>query len=242
MAVLSIAALSMALLIAGCSSSGSAGESESTAEQAMTDAAVAMADVDSAAFTIEQTGASIAIDDAGQLGFQSAEGRYAAPASAEAVITVDALGFTTQVGAVAIDGTLWFTNPLSGEWTEAPESLTFDPATVFDPDQGLPVLLEEGAAAAEYVTAEEVGDDVEAGDSQRWVRTAVGAERVSVLTGGLVTSATDVDLLIDTATDRLAEVRFDLDLDDGVSNWVMTVDDYDADVTIDPPELGSGGG
>jgi len=226
------------LLVAGCSSSGSGDDAELSAEEVMVGAAAAMSEVTSAAFTIEQTGASIPIDDAGQLGFQAADGRFAAPASAEALITVDALGFTTEVGAVAIDGTLWFTNPLSGEWTEAPDSFTFDPATVFDAESGFPALLREEAAGAEFVSG---GEEPEDGDRHH-LRTSVAAERVSVLTGGLVTSETDVDLWIDRETERLSEVRFELALEQGVSSWQMTIDDYGADVTIEPPEVGSAGG
>lgn len=199
-----------------------------------------MADVGSASFTIQQSGAEILIDDAGQLAFQSAEGRFDAPASADALINVEALGFTTEVGAIAIDGTLWFTNPLSGAWTEAPESFTFDPATLFDPEVGFPALLSEAAPSAEFV--DDVTDQNSgSGKTRHHVRAMVAAERVSVLTGGLAAEQSEVDLWIDAVTSRVVEARFDLPVDDGVSSWQMTIGDYDSEVIIVAPELGSDG-
>lgn len=228
--------------LGACSSQSDPGDDitlDPSVEQLLTDASASMAVVESAAFTIEQSGADIFIDDANQLGFQSAQGRFSAPSAAEALITVDALGYTTEVGAIAIDGTLWFTNPLSGAWTEAPEGFTFDPATLFDADLGFPALLAEAATTAELID-EASGEDAVDGDNHHF-RTTVAAERVFVLTGGLVTDETDADLWIDVETGRVVETRFDISVDDSLSSWRMTISDYDSEVDIAPPELGSNG-
>jgi lipoprotein LprG len=229
------------VLMTGCSSDPETDAAdEPDPDLILTESAAAMAAVESASFTIEQTGGSLFIDDNDQLAFQSADGRFAAPASSEALVTVDALGFTTQVGAVAIDGDLWFTNPLSGEWIEAPEDFSFDPAAVFDPDEGFPALLTEASGAAELIDdsaeASDNEDEQEIGDRLH-LRTVVSASRVSTLTGGLVDEASEVDLWIDPDTSRVLEVAFDIELDDAVSSWRMTLGDYDAEVTITPPEL-----
>lgn len=226
--------------IGACSSSSDSGDDETgelTIDRILTDASTAMSEVESAAFTIEQSGAAVFIDETNQLGFQSAVGRFASPSSAEALISVEALGFTTEVGAIAIDGRLWFTNPLSGDWTEAPESFSFDPALLFDPGVGFPALLAEATTTAELIDDDSSGGDT--GAERHQVRTTVTPERVSVLTGGLVTEETDIDLWIDVDSSRVVEARFDLPTDDSVSNWLMTISDYDAEVSITPPDLGS---
>jgi lipoprotein LprG len=199
-----------------------------------------MISVESASFTIDQTGGTVFIDDGEELAFQSAEGRFASPSSSQALLTVEAFGFSTEVGAIAIDGELWFTNPLSGEWTVAPESFTFDPATLFDADVGFPALLTEATATAEFI---EDAPDSESPDQENrhHVRATVDAERVAVLTGGLVTQASEVDLWIDADTDRIIEARFDLTVADVISEWRMTIGDYDADITIAPPEMSAEG-
>ncbi len=249
-----IVSIAVVIVLAACSESSTSGEeggAERQADEIVADAAVAMADVESAAFTIEQTGATIFIDDGGQLGFLSAVGRYAGPSSAEAILDVTARGFTTQVGAKAIAGTVWFTNPLTGAWAEAPDGFTFDLATVFDEQLGFPALLSEATATAELVDDEADdgdgdgdGDGDAAGDgldSAHHVRAAVTAERVAVLTGGLITEGTDVEVWIDMDTNRVIEARFDLPVDDATSSWRMTVGDYDEEVVIEPPELDAEG-
>jgi len=254
-AVMIGAALAAITIVSGaCSSTADDDRAERGQEEILTDTAAAMANVESATFTIEQTGAVVFIDDAGQLAFKAADGRFAGPASSEALVTIDALGFTTQVGAVVIDGEMWISDPLTGDWTEAPDNVTFDPAALFD-DDGFPALLTEAAASesTELVDGDvEPADDTEDAETEEadgddnsqnrhHLRTDVAAARVAALTGGLVAEGSEVDLWIDADTDRVVELRFEVDINEEVSSWRMTIGDYDADVMITPPELGSSG-
>ena len=237
-----VAVLVISLL--GCSSDDDgAGDEPVTAEAVLTDAAAAMVDVETAAFTLEQAGAPIPIDEAGQLLFQAADARVARPSSADAVVTVEALGFTTEVGAIAIDGTVWFTNPLTGDWTEAPAGFSFDPAALFDPEQGFAGLFTEVATTARLVDEAEAvaGDDPADGGPWHRIEATVPAERVEVLTSGLVGAETTVRAWIDTGSDRLAQLRFELPVGSQVSSWLMVVTEYDLDVDISPPELAGTG-
>lgn len=214
-------------------------EVEATAAETLTASAAAMREVESAAFTLSQTGAIVAIDEAGQLEFRSAEGQIVRPASAQAVVSVEALGFTTEVGAIAIDGTVWFTNPLTGSWSVAPPSFTFDPTVLLDPDQGLAGLLAEVAPTAESVgNAASYGGAVGPDEDGpfRVIRATVSGERVATLTGGLVAAETDVDVFVDTETDRVAHLSFELPIDERTSSWQLSITDYDVEVDISPPE------
>lgn len=203
-----------------------------TVDDVLADASAAMAAVDTVAFAIERTGGEVFLDDAGAIRFDGAEGRFAAPAAAEAVLDVEALGFATQVGAVAIDGETWLTNPVSGAWEPAPEGLGFDPATLFDPEVGFAALLADGLTDAVLV-------DPEPDDRGRYqVRGTAAAERVATLTGGLVDEPTTIDLWIDAATGRVHEARFDGPAAEGTSAWRLTLADFGADVTITEPDLG----
>ncbi len=193
----------------------------------------AMAGVQSAAFTIEKSGASVFIDTDGLIDFQSADGRYAAPSRADAILRVRALGLNTEVGAVAVDGQVWFTNPLTGAWEAAPESFTFDPTILFDPEVGWSALLSTGLEDPELV---EPKPDA---DGRYRVRGTVGAERVGVLTGGLVDEASVVDLLIDAETGEIGVVTFDVGDGDELTSWVLTITDYGVAVTITIPALAS---
>ncbi len=231
----------MAVMVAGCSSadSGDEGTGERSADEMVAASALAMAEVETAAFTIEQSGSGIFIDEAGTLAFQGADGRFARPSSADALIAVEAFGLTTEVGAIAIGGEIWFTNPLTGTWTEAPDGLAFDPAMVFDAESGFPALLSEAVGGVQLVDDEGDTGGEPGPEGTVHLETTVAAERVSVLTGGLATEETEVELWIDPATDLVAEARFDLTTDDGVSSWRMTISDYGAEVVIEAPEVGS---
>ena len=76
-----------------------------TAAEVLSMSGSAMADISSVAFTITQEGAEVPIDEGGLVTFTAADGRYAAPGSAEAIVAVDALGAATEIGAVVTVGT-----------------------------------------------------------------------------------------------------------------------------------------
>ncbi len=223
------------VLLAGACSSGSSGDDDVQTldiDGVLSLAAGAMSDVDTVLFTIELEGADVFIDDDGLIGFRMAEGRYAAPSSADAVVAVNALGLATEVGAIAIDGEVWITNPLTGDWEPAPAALTFDPALLFDAEVGFSALLADGLINPELVTPEPDAD-------QRYHVTAdVDPVRVAALTGDLVDDVDNVDLWVDANTGLLTEVTFDVGIDAGGTSWRLLLTDYGSTVTITKPDLG----
>ncbi|MEO1060505.1 MAG: LppX_LprAFG lipoprotein [Actinomycetota bacterium] len=235
-----VAALATALaLLAACSSDADDAEpAETVADDSgpaptdpaeiLDEAATAMAEVESVTFTIERTGAEVFIDDGENLAFVSADGRFGAPSSADALVTVELGSATLQVGAVAIDGTIWLTDPVSGGWEEASDSLSFDPATLFDPEIGWRALLAEDLSEVELVSSE---------GSTAVITGIAAAERVDVLTGGIVDEAAPVELTIDTDTDLISSVEFDVDTDDGIAEWRVELENYGAQVDVTAPPL-----
>lgn len=218
-----------------CSSSDEAGTATASVGPLLERAATAMAEVDHVAFAIERTGADVAIDGAGRLLFDAAEGRYAAPASADALLEVRAMGLRTRIGAVAIEGDVWITNPLSGRWEAAPPGLSFDPAVLFDARTGWPALLADGLR--DPVLVGRGPDD----QGRHHVRGTVDGARVAALTGGLVAEPTEVELWIDDETGHVLECRFEVGSGDEVSRWSLVLDRYGEPVTIDPPQPGTTG-
>lgn len=202
-----------------------------TVEEILAETADAMAGISSVAFTITQEGAEVPIDETGIVTFVSADGRYAAPGSADAIVAVEALGTATEIGAVAIDGTVWITNPLTGNWEEAPAAFAFDPAQIFSTELGLPALLTDGIGdAAPAVPA--------IFDGAYTITGTVDPARISALTGGLVSDVDDVELVIDADTYLIEALSFAVDVSGEPSSWDLAMSDYDADVTIEAPELG----
>jgi hypothetical protein len=214
----------------GCSSGDDdqAAGTDVTVEAVLARAAEAMAGVQTAGFSIEHTGADVFIDDAARIRFDGAQGRYAAPSKADAVVEVNAMGITTKVGAITIDGRIWITNPLTDKWEDAPGGLSFDPTVLFDPETGWRSLLSEGLQDPVLVPS---GGD----DDRHHVRATVAADRVSVLTGGLVDEPSVIDLWIDADTSLVSEAGFDVDTDAGPTSWRLLLRNYGDDVTITAP-------
>jgi hypothetical protein len=195
------------------------------------EAARAMGTVESARFSIERGGEVVHIDDAGTLAFERAEGRFAAPASSDALITIGAGGTRIEVGAVAVDGTTWITNPVTGKWEVAPKSLAFDPATMFDPELGWRPLLATGLSNTRLTTPEP--DE----DGRYHLQGKADSERISVLTGGLVEQSVPVDLWIDADTGLVAEARFRAGAPSGPSTWRLLLSEYGTDIEVERPQL-----
>ena len=218
-------------LLAACSGSESAAEA-TTVDVVLADSALAMASIETAAFSIVETGAPVFIDDSGLIQFSEASGRFDAPSSADAIVTVKALGLVTEVGAVVIDGKIWITNPITGDWEEAPESFSFDPSVLFAAETGWAAMLSDGLVDP-VLLAPTAGDD-----GRHHVQSTIDADRVSTLTGGLVDEASVVDFWIDPEDDRVVEVAFDVETDEGPTSWLLTLSDFDQEVSITEPDLG----
>ena len=72
--------------------------------------AATMGEVETVRFAIDRGGAPIFIDigfDRDGLEFIAAEGRFAAPSTADALVTGAIGDLTTEIGAVAVDGQTW---------------------------------------------------------------------------------------------------------------------------------------
>ncbi len=227
-------ALAAALLMSACSGGSKAATLPADAGAIIAAAATTMGDIDTVHFTIERSGAPVFIDPADLLTFVSAEGRYAAPGSAEAVVTIQVGDLNTQIGAVAIDGETWLSNPITGAWEPAPAAYTFDPATLFDPTVGWRPLLADGLSDLELV-----GDEPENG--RYHLRGVADQTRVAVITAGMVSAQSPtLDLWIDAETGEVTDVSFPTTYRGDTSDWTLTFTDYGADVEITPPDLPDG--
>lgn len=188
------------------------------------EAAGAMADVDSARFAMERTGAPVEIEG---MEFQSAEGEYASPDAARAILKVTVGDLAVELGTIAIGDRVWLTNPLTGGWDEYPAGAGFNPAIVFDSALGWVPLLTDDLGEPLLVGTE---------SGAYVIRGTVAPARVELLTSGLVEAQSVVaDIHIDTSDYRIVKVVFSTQSETGESDWNIELDDYDTPVTIEPP-------
>jgi lipoprotein LprG len=223
-----------ALVAVACSSTdATTTTTPPTAIEVLETAATTMGTVDTVQFSIERGGEPVYIDTQGFLEFVSATGRYAAPGAADALVTVSALGLSTEVGAVVIEGDTWLTNPITGTWEPTPPGYTFDPATLFDPEVGFRALLRDGIP-----TVVDIGDEVLEEENLRHLQFTASGAQVEVVTAGLVRGEdVTIDVWIESASGELRRATFSTAIGQALTDWDLTLFDYGAAITITPPDL-----
>jgi hypothetical protein len=186
----------------------------------------AMAAVETASFEMTRAGAPVTIEG---FEFSSAVGRYAAPASAEAVLRVRAGDITLEMGTISVGEHTWLTNPLTGRWEELTPGTGFNPAVLFDPEAGWTALLADLTDVA-FVAAE---------DGTNHLTGTIPGERVEVLTAGIAEAQSVLlHLWLDASTGLIRRLELSTTGDAGVSDWVLTLSGYGEPVEIQPPAVG----
>ncbi len=228
--------LALTLAVAAC---GSSNEPTSTLppepEPVLQAAATAMGSVDFVRFKIERTGAPVYIDPLKTLNFSLAEGQYASPSAANAVVTLAVGSLNAQIGAIAIEGQTWLTNPITGDWAAAPSGYEFDPSTLFDPELGWRPLLATGLSDVEWI-----GEETKNSEPRYHIRAAADEDRVALILAGLIKKqGVDLDMWIDPETGYVREAELSTVFEGQTSDWYIEFTEFGVSVDIAPPDLES---
>ena len=224
------AILTFALFAAGCGGGQAAAPPPASldVDALIAEAAEAMTGLQTARFTMERSGAPVEV--AG-LEFVSAEGLYAAPAAALALLQVRASDLSVEVGTIAMDERVWLTDPLTGRWEEIPEGTGFNIAIIFDAEVGWVPLLTEDLSDIAYLGLKDDGNG-----PHHVIHGSIAAVRVEFLTAGLVEAqSVESDIWIHPDSGHITRVEFSTDDGGAVSEWVIRLSEFDEPVTIDPP-------
>ncbi len=194
--------------------------------------AQAMGDVTSARFTLARSGAPVYIDTYESLALDEVDGRFAAPASADAVLTVEVDGsLKTKLGAVAIDDTVWLSNPVTGIFEPLPAGYDIDPSQFFDPEGGWRPLL---AGLQDAVLVGEVDRD-----GKRYQISGVApAANIEIISAGLVRDQdVTIDFWIHPVTGLVTAAEFTTTYQGADTDWVLELRDYGETFEISPPQV-----
>ena len=194
-------------------------------------AATAMGDVTSVRFRLERSGAPIFIDEFDKIRLDELEGRYKAPSSADAVLDVTVNGADrARLGAVALDGEVWLSNPITGTFEPLASGYDIDPAAFFDPAGGWQPLL------AELDDAQLIGEEDRDGPRYH-VRGIAPAERMEAITAGLVEQELTIDFWLRRDTGLVTASEFTTTFAGASTQWVLELSDYGDEFEIDAPDL-----
>jgi lipoprotein LprG len=194
--------------------------------------AMAMSDVTSVRFDLRRSGAVVFIDEFESIALDKIKGRFSAPGSADAVLDVTVDGsLHTKLGAVALGGEVWLSNPVTGKFEVLDTGYDIDPATFFDPEHGWGPLM--GALTDAVLVGVE-----DRGGKRYHVRAVGPAAQMEIITAGLVRDqdvAIDFWLRRDTALVTAAE--FSTVFSGKTTDWVIELSGYGDDFEIKKPEV-----
>jgi|SRR5579875_1322503 len=142
-----IGAILMLVLLTSCGSGKSNNNSKTatpaptpTAQQTLEAASSRFASVDTAHYALTIAG-NVYLDSAKTVALRDASGDLKRPGDATGDVDVSVAGATISVKIVAVGGTEYMTNFITGKWQTAPKDLTYNPAIIFDKNQGIQAVL-----------------------------------------------------------------------------------------------------
>jgi hypothetical protein len=231
-----VVALAASLVIAGCGGSGDGEPTEPTipadATSIVAASAAAMGATESVRFELERSGAPVYIDQLEQLALNSVVGQFTVPGSARAVLEVEVNGgLISELGAVALDGEIWLSNPITGTFEPLPAGIDLDPSLFFDPQGGWQPLM-VGLSDVELVGTEERD-----GANRYHIAATAPADRVETITAGLVQDQdVDIEFWIQPVTGHVRSVEFTTSVGGEDVEWNLDLSEYGEEFDIQPPE------
>lgn len=178
---------------------------------------------------------TVALDSNGTIRLRGAEGDLLRPDSAQAKTNVSFGGVNLTVSMISIGQDQYITNFLTGSWERAPENLGYNPAILFDQENGISGLIRKTQ------NPELVGDDTVEGTKATHVRGTLNQDSVDALTGGAVrTERVDFDLWVSQANSDILKVQFRDPGNTGgatPTTWTLLTSKHNAPVTIERPNV-----
>jgi hypothetical protein len=186
-------------------------------------------------FVIELSGKLTYLDSPPKLVLKRAEGDLLRPDRVRAIVKISSFGVLSEVAILGLGDDQYITNPLSQQWEKVPpgQGWYFDPALLFDPENGIESILSETAWT--FCAEGEI-----AGQTHYCLHGRLSGERVSPLTSGMVGSGVvAVDVWVgrrDVYVRRIQIVELDSDPEDP-TQWLIEFSAFDQPVDIEPPPL-----
>ncbi|HEX2280387.1 MAG TPA: LppX_LprAFG lipoprotein, partial [Thermomicrobiales bacterium] len=182
-------------------------------------------------FTLEAEGDTF-LDSDRTIRLVSAEGDLARPASVEATARVSVAVTSVNVNLIVIEDDAYMTNLISGDWEEAPDDFSYNPALLFDDEDGLGPIMQD------IENPQLSGSESVDGRDAHRVTGIVTEDQIRDITAGSITGE-QIDVTLWIAADNADVVRLLLtspgEGDAADTTWNLNFTDHNQDVTIEPP-------
>lgn len=224
--------LAAAMLVLGACANGNGDDDDTQDAGEIIDAASERFDETSSAHFELDIDGSIGIDEEGMLELGAVSGEIVRPAGARADASIVFGGSSVSMEMIASEGEMFIRNILTGDWERAPSDLEYDPARIFDEDDGISSIIEQ------LENIEREGED-SVGGTDAWHLTAqVDTGAVRNLAGDFFEGEQlNVDIWVARDDYRLLRVELhDADAEEPMS-WELSLSNHDESVEITPPDL-----
>jgi hypothetical protein len=201
------------------------------ADAILDQAAERFAELETAKFELDGTG-YIEIDEIGEVSLNDAEGQIERPDRAEIDIAVDTAIADVPVTVVTYNGEVYIKDPVAGSTHTAPDDFQFNPAIMFDEDEGIPALI-RSVEDAELLDEDE---DVD-GRAAYKIYGIIEGELIQRATAGTFPATDDVDfnVWIDKETYDVLKILAEDPTEETDSVWEMWIYDHNEPVEIEDP-------
>lgn len=237
-AILMIAAIIGVLILVGCG--GNTGKkavpspTPVTAQGLLQAASTRFEQINTVHFSLSVDG-NVTLDSGGTIKLHGADGDLKRPDSAEAKANVSFLGANLSISLVTIGTNQYMTNPISGSWEKAPSGLGYDPAVLFDKNQGISHVLTNLQNPTIAGT-----DTINGQDSYHITATVKKADAQPIAGGALNSDTLPIDLWIGKQNkDILKLILHDSGGAGGNSatTWTLLLTKQNEPVTINKPSI-----
>lgn len=174
------------------------------------------------------------IDEDETIQILSAEGNLQRPDRVQASFAANILGrANVTIRIITVGQVTWWTDLVSGAWEVAPPEIGYDPAVLFDSQEGLAPVLRS------FDDAERVSDNQIDGMQAFHVAGSMPRERIDSVTAGTLDGETvNVQVWIERMSGNILRVVVGESADvpeTERATWTLDISRHDKPVTIEPP-------
>jgi hypothetical protein len=186
-------------------------------------------------FLMELAGKLVFLDRPPTMALKSAEGDVVRPDRVRAIVKISSFGLISELGIIGIGDDQYLTNPVNQQWEKLPPGVGwyFDPAMIFDPDDGIEAILT--GAQWSFGLEEPIG-----GQPHYHLQGRLPGERIAPLASGMIGAGqVEVHIWIGQEDDYVRRVRI-VELESDPENpiqWLLEFSAFDEVEVIQPPPV-----